>query len=330
VVLDEADGIPKSLFDAVDSLATNANARVIAIANPDNPSSHFSTVCKPGSGWQVLQVSAFDTPAFTGEEVPADLLPLLVSPEWVEERKKRWGVTSPIYQSKVLGEFPDISDDSLIHPKWIEAAQQRKLERNWKPRLGVDIARYGEDETVMYRREGAWLRLHRAHSKTDTMVTTGHIVKARDEINTETPIQAYVEIVVDDVGVGAGVLDRLLELGVDVVGFNGGEAPFDKERFINRRAELYWMLREMFEAGEIDIDPDDDQLAAQLDSIRWTLDSRGRIKIESKDDMKKRGMPSPDRADALMMTLQEAGLASIDVDSHKGESITGDLLGKVW
>jgi hypothetical protein len=68
---------------------------------------------------------AFDTPAYTGEQVPAELLPLLVSPEWVEERKVRWGVTSPIYQSKVLGEFPDVSDDTLILPKWIEAAQKR-------------------------------------------------------------------------------------------------------------------------------------------------------------------------------------------------------------
>ena len=82
--------------------------------------------------------------------------------------------------------------------------------------------------------------------------------------------------------------------------------------------------------GEIDIDPDDDQLAAQLGSIKWTVDSRGRIKIESKDDMRKRGLPSPDRAEALIFTyLQTAGM-SIDVQSHHGNSITGDLLSKAW
>jgi hypothetical protein len=73
---------------------------------PDDPASHFDVICKPGSGWHVETISAFDTPAYTGEKVPEDLLPLLVSPEWVEERKLRWGVTSPTYQSKVLGEFP--------------------------------------------------------------------------------------------------------------------------------------------------------------------------------------------------------------------------------
>jgi hypothetical protein len=80
--------------------------------------------------------------------VPEELLPLLVSPEWVHERKKRWGVTSPIYTSKVLGEFPDISDDTLIMPKWIEAAQARSIKRNGRPVLAWDIARFGEDETV--------------------------------------------------------------------------------------------------------------------------------------------------------------------------------------
>jgi len=108
VIIDEAGGVPKSIFDAVDAvdaLATNIDARVVAVGNPDDPASHFATICKPGSGWHVETISALDTPACTGEEVPAELLPLLVSPEWVEERKLRWGVTSPIYQSKVLGEF---------------------------------------------------------------------------------------------------------------------------------------------------------------------------------------------------------------------------------
>ena len=71
-------------------------------------------------------------------------------------------------------------------------------------------------------------------------------------------------------------------------GYNGGEAPFDRERFVNARAEDYWTLQELFENGDVDIDVLDDVLAAQLGSIKWTLDSHGRIKIESKDDMRKR------------------------------------------
>ncbi len=195
MTIDEAGGVPKSIFDAVDALATNIDARVVAVGNPDDPASHFATICKPGSGWHVETISAFDTPAYTGEKVPEELLPLLVSPEWVEERKLRWGVTSPIYQSKVLGEFPDISDDSLILPKWMEAVQTN------------------EDETVITRREGGWIRVYRAHHKDDTMTTAGHIAKAMRGIDDETGKNDWVRAIVDVPGVGGGVVDRLAEFG---------------------------------------------------------------------------------------------------------------------
>jgi hypothetical protein len=95
ILVDEACGVPKSIFDAVDALATNSNARVLAIGNPDDPSSHFAQICKPRSCWHVITVPAFDTPAYTGEEIPEELLPLLVSPEWVEERKLPLGCHQP-------------------------------------------------------------------------------------------------------------------------------------------------------------------------------------------------------------------------------------------
>jgi hypothetical protein len=137
---------------------------------------------------------------------------LLVSPEWVEERKLRWGVTSPIYQSKVLGEFPDISDDSLILPRWIEAAQMRTLARTRRPIIAADIARFGEDETVIMRREGGWIRTYRAHHKDDTMTTAGHIAKAMRDIDDEAGKNDWVRAIIDVPGVGGGVVDRLAEL----------------------------------------------------------------------------------------------------------------------
>ena len=186
----------------------------------------------------------------------------------------------------------------LILPRWIEAAQKRTLERTRRPIIAADIARFGEDETVIMRREGGWIRVYRAHHKDDTMTTAGHIAKAMRDIDDEAGKNDWVRAIVDVPGVGGGVVDRLAELDLPVVPYNGGEAPIDKERFVNARAEDYWTLRERFEQGEVDIDPDDDKLAAQLGSIKWGIDSRGRIKIESKDDMRKRGLPSPDRADA--------------------------------
>jgi hypothetical protein len=284
VIIDEAGGVGKLIFDAVDALATNIDARVVAVGNPDDPASHFATICKPGSGWHVETISAFDTPAYTGEKVPEDLLPLLVSPEWVEERKIRWGVNSPIYQSKVLGEFPDISDDSLILPKWIEAAQKRTIKRNGRPVLAWDIARFGEDESVGMRREGGWVRLYRAHHKADTMTTTGHIAKAHRDIHAEKGLNDFPTHVVDVVGVGAGVYDRLVELHIPVVPYNGGEAPFDKERFINARAEDYWNLRESFEVGEVDIDELDDLLrcTAGFDQVDRGLSGAYQDRVEGR------------------------------------------------
>jgi len=110
------------------------------------------------------------------------------------------------------------------------------------------------------------------------------------------------EIRVDGVGVGGGVVDQLLELGHDVLDMQAGASAVDSEHYLNARAEWYWALRERFEDGDIDIDPDDDELAADLGSIRYKYTARGQVQIESKDDMKKRGLPSPDRADAVMLT----------------------------
>lgn len=105
-IIDEADGVGELLFDALDTMCANDDSRVLAIGNPDNPGSHFARVCSPGSGWNTITISAFDSPNLTGEEVPDWLRKKLVSRTWVEERRKRWGERSPRYISKVLGEFP--------------------------------------------------------------------------------------------------------------------------------------------------------------------------------------------------------------------------------
>ena len=116
IVIDEACGVPESLWTAVMTLMTNENARVLAIGNPDDPGSHFAQVCKPGSGWNVISIPAFDSPNFTGEQITADMAENLVTPMWVEDRRRDWGEGSPLWQAKVLAEFPDISDEYLITP----------------------------------------------------------------------------------------------------------------------------------------------------------------------------------------------------------------------
>jgi hypothetical protein len=106
--------------------------------------------------------------------------------------------------------------------------------------------------------------------------------------------------------------------------------PIDTERFVDARAEAHWSLRELFESGQIDIDQFDDKLASQLGAMKWKLASKGKIRVESKEEMRKRGVPSPDRGDALMMVFAIAARVVVDVESHAGEGITGDLMTKAW
>jgi hypothetical protein len=296
VILDEASGIPPSLWTAAETLIANEDSRVLAIGNPDDPNGAFAKVCRPNSGWNVIGISAFDTPNFTEEEVPAELRPLLISPTWVQERRARWGEGSPLWISKVEGEFPDRSDDSLIPLSWVERARERELQPGEPVQLGVDVARFGSSETVIVLRKGPVARVIHAEAGQDTMQTTGAVIQAMR--NSGADIAK-----VDDVGVGGGVLDRLKEQRISALGVGAGRAPTDPRRFANARAECYWYLRELFEKGEITIDPDDEVLAEQLCSIRYSLNSRGLIQIESKEDMRARGVASPDRADGLMLVF---------------------------
>jgi hypothetical protein len=108
---------------------------------------------------------------------------------------------------------------------------------------------------------------------------------------------------VDEIGIGRGVVDRAKEQDKPVVGVNVGQAAREPEGFANLRAEGYWGLRERFQEGSIDIDPDDEDLAAQLVDLKYKRTSSGKIQIESKEELKRRGKPSPDEADAVMLAF---------------------------
>jgi hypothetical protein len=322
VVIDEAGGVPRWLFDAVDSLATNEASRVLAIGNPDDPVSHFEKICRPGSGWRRHRISAFDTPAFTQEKVPLELLDVLVSKKWVDERKARWGEDSPLYVSKVLGKFPEVTDDTLITPLMLRKATENEIPGMEHGRYGLDIAEYGTDKTILYRNRGGRVRKVKEWERQGTMETAGKVKAILDEQ------KGYVPVVIDSVGVGSGAADRLIEQGYLVHRFNGGERAKQPKKFVNRRAECYWNLRTLLEDELLDLDSKDEDLLAQLGTIKYTIDSAGRIAIEKKSDMKKRGLPSPDHADALMMACLEPPTVIIpDAGTDQG-SLTSDLLDK--
>lgn len=296
VIVDEADGVPATLLDAVEKITTNNYARILQIGNPYDPTGQFAKSCGPGSGYNSIQIRAWDTPNFTGEDVPHELLDLLLSREWVEEKRATWGVGSPLWQGAIEAEFPEEAEDTLIPLSRIRAAQLRALEETSPVELGVDVARYGSDKSSIYYRAGAVLREVITFGKASTMETVGHVHRAFVATDASSAK-------IDVIGLGAGVYDRLEEQELPVVPINVGEASSDPEQFLNLRAELYWGIRQRFEGDDIDLDPADDELAAQLSGLKWKPNSRGQIVIESKDDMKKRGLPSPDKADAAVLAF---------------------------
>lgn len=319
IILDEAGGIPVSLWTAVMTLMTNDNARLLVIGNPDDPGSYFANVCKPSSAFNVITISAFDTPNFTGEFVPPDVAENLVTPGWVEERRQEWGEGSPLWMSKVMAEFPDVSDEYLITPAMIQKGIDTNLPGLDHGRYGVDVARFGDAQTVVYRDRGGHLRYEDSWGMTDTMGTCGKLVL----IATRHHRVHSVPLTIDVTGVGGGVVDRMKEQGHDVIPFVSSARANRPDKFINARAESFWQFRTDLELGYIDLDPEDKKLQEQLQSIKWGVNSGGKIYIESKEDMRDRGVASPDRADAAVYA--RVGHAPYMVNQLHG-SLASDLL----
>jgi hypothetical protein len=350
VLFDEANGIRGMLWEAGDSLCANEDSLFVAIGNPDDPTGEFYEACKPGSGWYVIEIGAFDSPNFTGEPMPQNVLRQLIGRTYVEEKRRKWapqwiwvdktgeptapelGVrcvppvgakdtdTNPLWQSKILGRFPEHSDaGGLIPISWISAAQRRTLEPVGANELGLDVGG-GGDASVIAHRIGPVVRIKSEDHNPDTMQTCGNLIAAIRE--TKATLAK-----VDEIGIGRGVTDRAKEQGQPVVGINVARSPVGndyhettelEEAFVNLRAQLWWGIRERFETGLIDIDSLDEDLAGELVEIRYKRTSSGKIQIESKDDAKRRGIPSPNRAEALMLafapSLEAAGMSDTTLD----------------
>lgn len=314
VVLDEACGVAWRLWDATDTLVTNDESRVLAIGNPDDPASHFATVCKAGSGWNVIPISVFDSPNMTGELIPTRLAKLLTSSGWVEERRRKWGEKSPLWVAKVLGQFPDMSDDVLIPISLLTRAQNRDPDDFSVPnRLGVDVARFGNDGTVIYHRRGYTFRRHSRSEKEDTVKTTGRVINALNQTGA-------TDVMIDDTGLGGGVTDQLKQakkdgkISANIVPVTFGARPYvsrsrekANEKFYNLKTQIYWDLRDMLRDDPVSIQ--DDDALSQLGSMKYTYTAEGYLKLESKDDYKERtGLPSPDEGDALVLAAVDPAM----------------------
>lgn len=242
IIVDEANGVRGPLWDSMDSLMANDTSKMLIIGNPDDPSGEFFEACKPNSGFNVLHVSAFDSPNFTGEDMPQDVKRQLIGPTYVEERRAKWAPTwtwtpdrtrvvmppdgkledtHPFWQSKVLGQFPvQTAAGSLIPLTWIRAAQERTLEPIGPNELGLDVgASEGGDPSCLGHRRGPVFRVLYEERQPDTMKTTGKMLKYLGDAKVGATLAK-----VDYIGVGRGVVDRAREQKLPVHPVSVGEA----------------------------------------------------------------------------------------------------------
>lgn len=300
IVFDEAAGIEPHIYTAAAGNLTSKNSRWLLIGNPTSPTGMFYEYSN-NPNWHKIHISAFDSPAC---EEP-DKYPYLVNRKWILEREAEWGKTSPMYIARVLGEFPTESDETLIPLSWLDQAVKRYLERSGKDLLmsehvylGVDVARFGSDKSVCASYQpNKILPLKKLQGK-DT-------VAVNKMVNQEAMAAGakLVQITVDDTGVGGGVTDNLRHQMMPVIGINFNQKAKDRRFFRNARCEMMWNAREVFRAGEIAIPPDD-ELINQLAAIKYKMDQRTNfIEIESKEEMKARGLKSPDSAWAVALAL---------------------------
>lgn len=299
-VLDEAPGVEQAIWTAIDTLITGQNNKILAIGNPTSPSGSFYNACKSPL-WHKVHVSSFDHPNVKENRL---IVPGAVTAEWIEDYRAEYGEGTPLWQAKVLGQFPAEGTDTLIPLTWAEACVGLKLNQENEvlvKRLGIDVARYGDDKTALCEILGAEVQPIETIQKKDTNWTIGQAIRKNRQ-------QQYEAIGVDDTGVGGGVTDGLEDAGLEVDPINFGSAAIEADTFENRAAELWWNLRKALETKELSL-PNDPELINQLCSRKYRQTRKGKIALETKDEMKKRGLKSPDKADALAIAYG-AGLAS--------------------
>ena len=329
-VIDEAKGVPPWLYDSIEGSLTGGFCCVLELSTTDGAdqqSPFRKHHAENRSQWKQIRLSAFDSPLVniehypeyakevnkklfaygkpeTGTEWPLKLgnTIQIATEDWIDDRREEWFDTNQfMWETKVLGEFSMFGTNNIIPLKWVESAIEAEVEiegYHQKGIWGLDVARFGNDQTVLTEYRDKKISLQKTWGKTNTMETCGitRAVVPGDEI-----------VQVDAIGVGAGVFDRLAELGQPAYGIISSEKAFEKEKYFNQRAEMWMTARDLFERqyeeGNVISIPDDPELIEDLTGLQYKMHSDGRLKVEAKDDFKKRLERSPDKGDSFVYAV---------------------------
>lgn len=334
---DEAVGLSKGLIGDLANITSNATSRRFLICNPTNPLAYVASIFKRDlKGWAKHTISVFDSPNFHGRGVcnsesckkwkehqkmepyegfPVEVLETLVDQSYVDDIVEEHGLGSPTYQSRVLGEFAWDMGFTLIRPEDVAVGLDCDIIPSLDTRavLGVDVSRSKSgDKNTVYKWHDGKLRFIEDWNEPNA-VNTGERVHAL------ALSQAVSEVRIDGVGLGGPIADyvrKLSEGRYEVIEILGGDPSPDKHRWFNFRSWMYWSFQDRLSKGEIDLDLDDEKLQEQLLGIEIKKRSAGtdNLLLESKQDMSKRGVHSPDHADAAIY-------ASIDLTPWTGNPL---------
>ena len=290
LIVDEAAAVNEKIFESAYGSLSQENAKMILIGNPTRNSGYFyETFHRVKDEWTNFQVSCLDSPR--------------VSQSYINEMRNLYGEDSAMFKVRVLGEFADEEEAGFISPSIIRSAINRDIEVSPSSPIiwGLDVARMGRDKSALCKRQGGVITEKiKTWRKLDLMSLAGEIM---NEFENTEPDKQCAELLIDSIGLGAGIFDRISEIGIiPCRGINVSESSALVNECGNLRAELWYKAREFFEKKTCSI-PDDPELIKELSAPRYHFDSRGRYLIESKDEMRKRGERSPDHADAFCLTF---------------------------
>lgn len=289
-MIDEASGIDDIIFEVAQGSLSAPGAKALLFSNPTrNSGFFFDTHHKLRHRWKTFVVNSEDVPRARGH---------------IEDIIASYGKGSNKYRVRVLGEFPTADDETVIPLELMESARFRDIAvPNVYPVWGVDVARFGDDSSALCKRKGNSLLEPVKEWQGKDNVQLAGLIKA--EYEACHPDLRPKEILIDVIGVGSGVVDILTHQGLPVTGINVGEAPSANDLYMRLRDELWFKGRKWFQNRDVIFN--DEATIAELSQPLYDFHMNGRIVVESKKDMKKRGVKSPNRADAFLLTLA-AGL----------------------
>ena len=313
VILDEALGVAPEIWEAMEGLHPH---RVLAIGNPLDPSGNFYN-CFQSSLWNKITINGYDCVKWQKENQE---IPGLITNDWIQERREEWGDNSPLFQARVLGEFPEDSPELLIQRKWVDACRKKELDENEEDTTrveAVDVAsKHGQSETVFTYRYGHTIKEIKAHKQIP-------LTQTRDIITLDYLKHKLSGLAIDADGMGEGLDDMLYEKNVPFSAFHGGysQRALDTNKYKNLRTQFYHIIARKFEKGMYNLsqlgDKEYEILKNQLCSIKVKdHDPYGRMRIETKEDMVARGIRSPDFADSFMMSEYAWWMNKYSIDSE--------------